>query len=100
MIFLHLKTRFHALGSPLLTNLSRVSSLGDVCGSDYVFDVVHFLLVPFSVPQSRLLGFVQSSLQNFHSFGRGSQPPFQLGQLTAKVCIIPNKLKTAGGDGE
>lgn len=76
-----------------LTYLSRVSSPEDVLGPDSLFNAVHFLLVAFAVPHGGLLGVSKGSFQSFHSLCCGPQTFLQLGQLTAKVSIVPHQLE-------
>lgn len=81
----------------ILTYLSRVSPPGDVLGPDGLLDAVHFLLVAFAVLNGRLFGGSQGVLQSLHPLGCGPQTLFQLGQLTAKVCIVPHQLEDTEG---
>lgn len=76
-----------------LTNLCRVAPPGHVLGPDSLFDAVHLLLVALAVPHGVLLGLLQGILQGFDSFGRGSKPLLQFGQLAAKVCVVSNQLR-------
>lgn len=67
----------------VLTYLSSVSSPGDILGADGLLDALHFLLVAFVVPHSRLFGGPQGSFEGFHALDCGSQTLLQLGQLAA-----------------
>lgn len=81
----------------VLTYLSRVTPPGDVLRADGLFDAVHFLLVSFAVSRGRLLGVPQGGFQRPHPLCRGPQTLLQLGQLTAKVCVVPHQLPDTKG---